>query len=93
MERKIFRGTQIKVLAILTGKITAADDATLQKQHPFAIQNARDYINKLFNIVKAAYGEDTLLSIVLQTKPQQKNEFVFFHTRKFERLLVKNHHF
>jgi hypothetical protein len=33
VKRQIFRSAQLIILAVLTGKITAADDATLEKRH------------------------------------------------------------
>jgi hypothetical protein len=88
VKRKILRRAQINVLAVLARKIFPADDAALQKHHLFVIQNAGECVNEFFDIVVAAYAEDTLLSVVFQPEPQQKNEFFFFNAGKPERFFV-----
>jgi hypothetical protein len=60
----------------------------LSKFNCFFIQNASDRVDEFLDVIATAYAVRALISVVFQTQPQQKNEFLFFHYRKLETVLA-----
>jgi surface polysaccharide O-acyltransferase-like enzyme len=85
---KVFSRACIVIFAVSTWKIFSTQEAALSKFNCFFIQNASDRVDEFLNVIANAYAVQALISVIFQAQPQQKNEFLFFHSRQLETVLA-----